>query len=138
VIKGREPGAPRGQAADLGAIRRSDAVIEMLASRRRLGSRVLRDPAVAVLSSLVHDIEAGAQPVAARPRHTPAAAVAVAAAVATAVVAAAGFVVVAMLTRMTGACGESAPAAERAPGTWSWPPPLRGHDLGWPATPPKS
>jgi hypothetical protein len=87
VIEGREPGAPRGQAANLGAIRRSDAVIEMLAGRRRLGSRVLRDPAVAVLSSLVHDIEAGAQPVA------------------TAVVAAAGFVVVAMLTRLTGARG---------------------------------
>jgi fatty acid desaturase len=105
VIEGREPGAPRGQAADLGAIRRSDAIIEMLASRRRLRSRVLRDPAVAVLSSLVHDVEAGARPAGARPRHTAAAAAAAAIAVAAAVVAAAGFVVVAMLTRLTGARG---------------------------------
>ena len=106
MIEGREPGAPRGQAADLSAIRRSDAIIEMLASRRRLRSRALRDPAVAVLSSLVHDIEAGARRAGERPpRHTAAAAAAAAIAVAAAVVAAAGFVVVAMLTRLTGARG---------------------------------
>jgi hypothetical protein len=76
VIKGRKPGAPSvtpdtgpvsrhgahgpagGQAADLGAIRRSDAIIDVLASRRRLRSRALRDPAVAVLSHLAADVDA--------------------------------------------------------------------------------
>lgn len=104
MIEGREPVAPRGQAADLGAIRRSDAVIEMLAGRRRLRSRALRDPAVAVLSSLVHDIEAArSRPARARSHGTAAAAAAAAVAVAAAVVAAAGLLVIAMLTRLSGA-----------------------------------
>jgi hypothetical protein len=82
VIEGREPGAPSvtpdtglvsrsgthvpaggrtadaGQAADLDAIRRSDAVIDMLASRRRLRLRMLRDPAIALLASLNADVDA--------------------------------------------------------------------------------
>jgi hypothetical protein len=102
VIEGREPVAPRGQAADLGAIRRSDAVIEMLAGGRRLRSRALRDPAVAVLSSLVNDVEAArSRPAGARSQGTTTAAAAVAAAAA--VLAAAGLLVIAMLTRLSGA-----------------------------------
>ena len=44
--------------ADLGAIRRSDAIIEMLASRRRPSRRALRDPVVAMLSGLAADVDA--------------------------------------------------------------------------------
>lgn len=148
MIRGRRPGAPsvtpvtgpvsrhggHGQEADLSAIRRSDAIIDMVASRRRLRPRALRDPAVAVLSSLVADVNAAScrprpaagcpagararlvaarsrpagahsRPAAARPRGSAAAAAAAAIATAVAVVAAAGLVVVVMLTRMAGARG---------------------------------
>jgi hypothetical protein len=141
VIKGRKPGAPSvtpdsgpvsrhgahgpasGQAADLGAIRRSDAIIDMLASRRRLRTRALRDPAVAVLSHLAADVDAapyqpcqgparpagvrpaGRRPAGARPQASAMAAAAAAIATAAAVVAAAGLVVMAMLTWLTGVRG---------------------------------
>jgi hypothetical protein len=148
VIKGRKPGAPSvtpdtgpvsrhgahgpagGQAADLGAIRRSDAIIDMLASRRRLRSRALRDPAVAVLSHLAADVDAapyqprqgpagacqagtrlvgprsvGRRPAGARPQGSAVAAAAAAIATAAAVLAAAGLVIMAMLTWLTGVRG---------------------------------
>jgi hypothetical protein len=148
VIKGRKPGAPSvtpdtgpvsrhgahgpagGQAADLGAIRRSDAIIDMLASRRRLRSRALRDPAVAVLSRLAADVDAapyqprqgpagarpvgpcpagprsaGRRPAGARPQGSAVAAAAAAIATAAAVLAAAGLVIMAMLTWLTGVRG---------------------------------
>jgi hypothetical protein len=148
VIKGRKPGAPSvtpgtrpvsrhgalgpagGQAADLGAIRRSDAIIDMLASRRRLRPRALRDPAVAVLSRLAADVDAapyqprrgpagahlagprpagsrpaGRRPGRARPQGSAVAAAAAAIATAAAVVAAAGLVIMAMLTWLTGVRG---------------------------------
>jgi hypothetical protein len=44
-------------AADLGAIRRSEELIEMLASRR-VPARALSDPVVALLSRLTADIDA--------------------------------------------------------------------------------
>jgi hypothetical protein len=58
------------QAADLSAIRRSEDLIEMLA-RRRVPSRALSDPAVALLSRLTTDIDAAPGPAARRsgPRH---------------------------------------------------------------------
>jgi hypothetical protein len=153
VIKGRKPGAPSvtpdtgpvsrhgahgpagGQAADLGAIRRSDAIIDMLASRRRLRPRALRDPAVAVLSHLAADVDAapyqprqapsgvrpagvrlvgprpvgprlpGRRPAGARPQGSAVAAAAAAIATAAAVLAAAGLVIMAMLTWLTGVRG---------------------------------
>jgi hypothetical protein len=58
---GARAGARR-PAADLSAIRRSDALIELLASRRRIGARVLRDPAVTLLRSLAADADATASP----------------------------------------------------------------------------
>jgi hypothetical protein len=143
VIEGREPEAPSvtpdtgpvsrpgihapadGQTADLGAIRRSDALIDMLAGRRSPGRRALRDPAVALLSSLTADIDAAPCRATFRPvmgrthrmgarhqgrmeaRHQGNAAAAAAAAIATAaaLAAAAGLILVAMLTRLTGARG---------------------------------
>jgi hypothetical protein len=99
--------AASGTAADLGAIRRSDEVIDLLASRRRLCPRVLRDPAVAVLASLIADIDApGARSRPAGARYGTAAAAA--AAVAAALLAAAGFVVVVMLTCLGGPRGRHA------------------------------
>jgi hypothetical protein len=97
--------AASGTAADLGAIRRSDEVIDLLASRRRLRPRALRDPAVAVLSGLIADIDApGARSRLASARYGAAAAAAVAAALLTA----AGFVVAVMLTCRGGARGRHA------------------------------
>jgi hypothetical protein len=43
---------------DMLAIRCSDAIIDMLASRRRVRARALADPAVALLRSLAADIDA--------------------------------------------------------------------------------
>jgi hypothetical protein len=98
--------AASGTAADLGAIRHSDEVIDLLASRRRLRPRVLRDPAFAVLASLIADIDApGAR---SRPGTRCGNAAAAVAAVAAAVSAAAGFVVVVMLTCLGGARGRRA------------------------------
>jgi hypothetical protein len=50
------------QAADLGAIRRTDAVLDLLASRRRIPARVFRDPAIALLRSLAADVDAAPRP----------------------------------------------------------------------------
>jgi hypothetical protein len=93
-----------GTAADLGAIRHSDEVIDLLASRRQLRPRVLRDPAVAVLASLIADIDASG----ARSRPGARYGTAAAAAAAAAVLAAVGFVVVVMLTCLGGARGRHA------------------------------
>jgi hypothetical protein len=46
---------------DLGAVRRSEEIIEMLASRR-IQVRALADPAVVLLSSLTADVDAAAPP----------------------------------------------------------------------------
>jgi hypothetical protein len=104
------PGLP---AADLGAIRRSEEIIEMLAGRR-VPARALSDPVVALLSRLTADIDA-APGHAVRPggsRHRArracpagawphAAAAAVAAAIATlTAVAAAGLLIVGWATAM--------------------------------------
>lgn len=97
--------AASGTAADLGAIRHSDEVIDLLASRRRLRPRVLRDPAIAVLASLIADIDAPAR---SRPGARYGTAAAAAAAVAAAVLAAAGFVVLVMLTCLGGTRGRHA------------------------------
>jgi hypothetical protein len=74
VITGRGPGAPgvtsggkftRGRVAagdpgdgavDLGEIRRSEEIIGMLGARAAMPAQLLRDPAVALLSSLVADV----------------------------------------------------------------------------------
>jgi hypothetical protein len=64
---GPEQEAGDGPAADLGAIRRSDAIIEMLASRRRPSRRALRDPVVAMLSGLAADVDAAPCRAASRP-----------------------------------------------------------------------
>jgi hypothetical protein len=98
--------------ADLGAIRRSEELIEMLASRR-VPPRALGDPAVAVLSRLTADIDAppGHAAWPPGPRHRAgrarrawphaAAAAAVAAAIATlTAMAAAGLMIVGMFARL--------------------------------------
>jgi hypothetical protein len=103
-------------AADLGAIRRSEEIIEMLASRR-IPPRALGDPAVALLGSLTTDVD-DTDPAAWRagPRHRAgracqagawphaAAAAAVAAAIATlTAVAAATLMIVGMFARLSAA-----------------------------------
>ena len=116
----RGAGARSGwPAADLGAIRRSEELIELLASRR-VPARALSDPAVALLSRLTADIDAAPGPAVWRagPRHRArrarpagawphaAAAAAVAAAVATlTAVAAAALVIVGMCARLSAARG---------------------------------
>jgi hypothetical protein len=97
-------------AADLGAIRRSEEIIEMLASRR-IPARTRTDPAVTLLSSLTSDVDGAARPAAWRagPRHRAArarshaaAAAAAAAAIATlTAVAAATLMVVGMFARLS-------------------------------------
>jgi hypothetical protein len=47
---------------DMLAIRCSDAIIDMLASRRRVRARALSDPAVALLRSLAADVDAARVP----------------------------------------------------------------------------
>lgn len=47
----------RGQAVDLGAIRRTDMVVDLLASRRPLRPRLLADPALTLLCSLSTDVD---------------------------------------------------------------------------------
>jgi len=123
---GARGGRPSG---DLGAVRGSDALIELLAARRRLRARALRDPAVALLSSLTADVDAAprrAAPGSDRTRRDgawrldgaraggawphAAAAAAVAAAIATvAAVAAAVLVAVGMLARLSGPRGWDRP-----------------------------
>jgi hypothetical protein len=146
LITGRGPGAPsvtpgmvstrrrapHGQAVDLTAIRRTDAILDLLARRRLLRPRALGDPAITLLSSLAADVDtrpAPAEPqagAAARPQGRtrpgplagrryagahrrraavpPVPAVAAAAAVTVAAaVAAAGMAVAGMLTRLGGA-----------------------------------
>jgi len=114
----RGAGARSGwPAADLGAIRRSEELIELLASRR-VPARALSDPAVALLSRLTADIDAAPAIWRAGPRHRArrarpagawphaAAAAAVAAAVATlTAVAAAALVIVGMCARLSAARG---------------------------------
>ena len=101
MTEGREPGAP----PDLSEIRRTDEIIDQLASHRRPHSRAFLDPAVAVLASLITDVDAAPlAPVRGRRHRSAAAAAAVAFAAAAAVVAATGFVIVAMFSRLTGAC----------------------------------
>jgi hypothetical protein len=76
VITGRRPGAPgvtsgvefaRGRVAagnpgdgavDLSEIRRSEEVIDVLAERVAIPARMLRDPAVTLLSALAADVDA--------------------------------------------------------------------------------
>jgi hypothetical protein len=76
VITGRGPGAPgvtsgvefaRGRVAagnpgdgavDLSEIRRSEEIIDVLAERAAMPARMLRDPAVTLLSALAADIDA--------------------------------------------------------------------------------
>jgi hypothetical protein len=48
----------RGQAVDLGAIRRTDAIVDLLASRGLPRPRALGDPAITLLSSLSADVDA--------------------------------------------------------------------------------
>jgi hypothetical protein len=102
-------GRPAWPAADLGAIRRSEELIEMLAGRD-VPARTLSDPVVALLSRLTADID-GAPGRAARPagpRHRArrawphaAAAAAMAAAIATfTAMAAAGLMIVGWATAM--------------------------------------
>ena len=67
LAAGPEQEAGDGPAADLGAIRRSDAIIEMLASRRRPSRRARRDPVVAMLSGLAADVDAAPCRAASRP-----------------------------------------------------------------------
>ena len=71
MITGRGPGAPsvtpdmvctlsradRSQAVDLSAIRRTDALIDLLASRRLRRPRALGDPVITLLSSLSADVD---------------------------------------------------------------------------------
>jgi hypothetical protein len=112
------------QAADLGAIRRSEELIDSLAARR-VPAGALGDLAVSLLSSLTADVDAPACPAAgcpaarrAGPRHRAgragqggawphaAAAAAVTAAIATlTAVAAAGLVIVGMFARLNAARG---------------------------------
>lgn len=47
----------RGQAVDLGAIRRTDMVVDLLAGRRPLRPRLLADPALTLLCSLSSDVD---------------------------------------------------------------------------------
>jgi hypothetical protein len=103
-------------AADLGAIRRSEELIEMLASRR-IPPRALSDPAVVVLSSLTADVDGAVPPILrAGSRHRAgrgrpagawphaAAAAAVAAAIATlTAVAAATLMILGMFARLSAA-----------------------------------
>jgi hypothetical protein len=95
-----------GPAADLGAIRRCDEVMDQLAARRVPRACMLRDPAVAVLASLIADIDGA--PARRRAGSRYGAAAAAAAAVAAALLAAAGFVVIVMLTCLGGARGRPA------------------------------
>jgi hypothetical protein len=67
LAAGPEQEAGHSPAADLGAIRRSDAIIEMLASRRRPSRRARRDPVVAMLSGLAADVDAAPCRAASRP-----------------------------------------------------------------------
>jgi hypothetical protein len=85
VITGRGPGAPsvtpdmvftlhpdaRGEpgnpAVDLGAIRRSEAIINLLGARRLLRPHALGDPAIAALSVLAADVDSQEAGIAAVP-----------------------------------------------------------------------
>jgi len=72
VITGRGPGAPsvtgdmefalrpaeHSQAVDLSAIRRTDAIADLLAARRLLRPRALGDPAITLLRALAADVDA--------------------------------------------------------------------------------
>jgi hypothetical protein len=49
--------AARSEAVDLSAIRRTDALIDLLASRRLLRPRSLGDPVITLLSSLNSDVD---------------------------------------------------------------------------------
>lgn len=53
-------GEPGDQTTDLSAIRRSDAIIDLLARRRLARPRSLHDPALAALSALAEDVDAPA------------------------------------------------------------------------------
>jgi hypothetical protein len=50
--------AARGQAVDLGAIRRTDAIVDLLAGRRLLRPHALGDPAITLLRGLAADVDA--------------------------------------------------------------------------------
>jgi hypothetical protein len=124
---GRAAGGRACWQADLGAIRRSEELIDSLAARR-VPAGALGDPAVSLLSSLTADVDAPARPAAgcpaamrAGPRHRAgrpgrggatrawphvAAAAAMAAAIASlTAVAAAGLVIVGMFARLNAARG---------------------------------
>jgi hypothetical protein len=51
------PGDARGQAVDLAEIRRTDMVVDLLASRRLVRPRLLGDPVITLLSSLTRDVD---------------------------------------------------------------------------------
>lgn len=59
--------APGRGTADLSAIRRTDAIIDLLASRRLRKPSVLHDPAILALSALVADVDTAPAPGAGRP-----------------------------------------------------------------------
>jgi hypothetical protein len=123
VITGRGPGAPSvtpdmvftlhpdarsepgGPAFDLAAIRRSEAIIDLLGARRLLRPRAIHDPAIIALSVLAADVDSGETGVPAALGRFRVARVVAAAGVAAAGVAAAG------------AAGQSEPPRGPA-GTW--------------------
>ena len=82
-----EPGDP---AFDLGAIRRSEAIINLLGARRLLRPRAIHDPAIVLLSVLASDVDSHESGVPATLARFRAARVAAAAGVAVAGVAVAG------------------------------------------------
>jgi hypothetical protein len=116
--------AARNQAVDLSAIRRTDAIVDLLAARRLLRPHALGDPAITLLRALAADVGAAeARQATRRPGTAPrrplrpagqtrrgsgwapsaaAAAVITSAAAAVVAVAAAGLVVMSALTRLGG------------------------------------
>lgn len=60
TLYGAARGAPGGQAVDLSEIRRSDAIMDLLASRRLMRPRAVHDPAIALLSALAADVDSPA------------------------------------------------------------------------------
>jgi hypothetical protein len=95
-----------GRPTDLGAIRRTDALVDLLATRRLRRPRALGDPVVTLLHSLTSDVDGRARHTGRRggahrrPGEPWVQAVAAALAFAAAAAAAAGLLMVSMLTRL--------------------------------------
>jgi hypothetical protein len=150
VITGRGPGAPSvtpdtvltlhpdarsepgNPAVDLSAIRRSEAIINLLGGRRLLRPRALHDPALRLLSSLAADADAEPLPVApARPGPAPASTWVHVAAVAATVAAVAGLAGGGR-SALAGVLGRLArlPASVRKePAGWGYRPPVTGRPV---------